>query len=1137
MPRPKPQIGPGKWIDTRRPDQNSATKPPPQRPLISLSSHGLPTPPTTALRKRGEPSTPSIGGFGKEKRTPMSHKQSSLNRFVKGKNRAEELRTNEDQSPLPLGGNRTVLGRKSKLEIFDDNYRVDDTWSNDTPQSREPPSTRRTVEERDENLLTSRIGRFSSKVIAQSRSDGRTRSISRSPMKPPRQALCSPSRKRTQSPSNSSSLFPPHTPVALVSQDGFPQSGSMYPPTPVPEIDMERHRRLAGQDESSKRKVESPWKYDFPDQYSDDNKRKRDDSPSESEKILRSAQEVFKEYKRDKDRSRGTSSDENALPKPPPKRQKIHSTPSVQEKVFRRDPVGKAGPPIPTARLHNALRSYSPLPRTSVLKSSSPDMTPETVSRRTSPGSSPNQRPKNNSSQLIPPSSPVAAMVPSSPSQQGMGQPQVTMTVNNQSSSHPPLSRHSDPWTSHEETLLIVPTKAKVPDQFISSPLNESQGWFNPVVDEPRPMSNANEVERGEVVHNGENPRYVGHVGAENEVDAEASVTFLVCIKLLIKHLQLENTQGFTFRIASPSKTVTMSPGSTPVRRSQRIASQCTASPSPRISSGASATPIKSPKHSSEMKTPSNRGLSQKTIGRSGKRSPGLSFRSQYEADDDISSSHPELADTLLPGMFSAGPDQTIPDSQSSPSHPLLHSQTSAKNMSQLRSQKLFTSPQISSSRSQKHFSSTQMSPSRSRNHPTPSPIFDETGCSGLEETVYFRAFNIPSPPPHRLTDMPPPSPSFRRRSSQHHGSQRTSSQVSAVVPNQPSVEEVTRPGPSPIQKLSSTVPTGQGKRKLRGDIPSNKSGEVFVSGSDSFRASQLKFSRSEEEKNVKEGMGDEEGDKKRMRVQDSEGWDETDKEDEENEDEPVKVAPWTRAAISSTPNTSTSTARKGKGKTTAKKTKTSGKKTPTQAQEKAASLEAFGFFRKRKQKEKRFEFGISFDDELDVESDQSDEEVRESLATTAAKSVTNPHKTLAKVPSPPPHPSLRPAGVRELRRRKAEEASQAVESTQWPPADTQSSSQTTATLPLSLPPSSFPDIQDRAAADEEIEGEELPLFEEYIRLQERPLSSQIMASERTGEGFSSQSTSMSLRTPASTRAYMRELREGRAGLPMSDKE
>ncbi|KAE8538530.1 hypothetical protein D1P53_004891 [Cryptococcus gattii VGV] len=1125
MPRPKPQIGPGKWIDTRRPDQSSATKPPSQRPLIPLSSHGLPTPPTTALRKRGEPSTPSIGGFGKEKRTPMSHKQSSLSRFIKGKNRAVELRTNENQSPLPLGGNRTVLGRKSKLEIFDDNYRGDDTRSNDTPQSREPPSTRRTVEERDENLLTSRIGRFSSKVIAQSRSEGRTRSRSRSPMKPPRQAICSLSRKRTPSLSKSPSLFP-HTPVALVSHDGLPQSESMYPPTPVPEIDMERHRRLAGQDESSKRKVESPWKYDFPDQYSDGNKRKRDDSPSESEKIRRSAREVFKEYKRDKDRPRGTSSDENDLPKPPPKRQKIHSTPSVQAKVFRRDPVGKAGPPIPTARLHNVLRSYSPLPRTSVLKSSSPDMTPETVSRRTSPGSSPNQRPKNNSSQLIPPSSPAAAMVPSSPSQQGKGQPQVTMTANNQSSSHPPMSRHSDPWTSHEETLLIVPTKAKAPDKSISSPLNESQGWFNPVVDEPRSMSNANGVERGEVVHNGENARYVGHMGAENEVDPEAS---------------LENTQGFTFRIASPSKTATMSLGSTPVRRSQRIASQRTASPSPQIPSRPSATPIKSPKQSSEMKTPSNRGLSQKTIGRSGKRSPGLSFRSQYEADDDIPSSHPELADTLLPGMFSAGPDQTIPDSQSSkahsPSQPLHFGQTPAKNMSPLRSQKPFTSPQISSSRSQKHFSSTQMSPSRSRNHPTSSPIFDETGCSGLEETVYFRAFNIPSPPPHRLTDMPPPSPSSRRRPSQHHGTQRTSSQVSAVAPNQPSVEEVTRPGPSPIQKSSSTVPKGQGKRKLRGDIPSNTSGEVFVSGSDSFRASQLKFSGSKEEKDVKEGMG-EKGDKKRMKVQDSEGWDETDKEEEENEDEPVKATPWTRAAAtSSTPNNSISTARKGKGKTTAKKVKISGKKTPTQAQEKAASLEAFGFFRKRKQKEKRFEFGTSFDEELDVESDQSDEEVRESQATTVAKSVTSPHKTLAKVPSPPPHPSLRPAGLRELRRRKAEEASQTVERTQWPPVDTQSSSQTTATLPLSLPPSSFPDTQDRAAADEEIEGEERPLFDEYIRLQERPSSSQILASERTGEGFSSQSTSMSLRTPASTRAYMRELREGRAGLPMSDKE
>lgn len=644
MPRPKPQIGPGKWIDTRRPDQNSATKPPSQRPLVPFASHGLPTPPTTALRKRGEPSTPSIGGFGKGKRTPMSHKQSSLSRFIKGKNLAEELLTNENQSPLPLGGNRTVLGRKSKLEIFDDNYWGDDTRSNDTPQSREPPSMGRTVEERDENLLTSRIGRFSSKVIAQSRSEGRTGSRSRSPMKPPRAAICSPSRRRTPSLSKSPSLFPPHTPVALVSHDGLHQSESMYPPTPVPEIDMERHRRLAGQDESSKGKVESPWKYDFPDQYTDDSKRKRDDSPSESEKIRRSAQEVFKEYKRDKDRPRGTSSDENALPKPPPKRQKIHSTPTVQAKVFRRDPVGKAGPPIPTVRPHNVLRSYSPLPRTSVLKSSSPDMTPETVSRRTSPDSSPNQRLKDNSSQLIPPSSPAAAMVPSSPSQQGMGQPHVTMTVNNQSSSHPPMLRHSDPWTSHEETLLIVPTKARVPDQSISSPLNESQGWFNPMVDEPRPMSNVNEVERGGVLHNGENARYVGHVGAENEVDPEASVTFLVCIKFLIKHLQLENTQGFTFRIASPSKTATMSVGSTPVRRSQRIASQRTASPSPRIPSRTSATPIKSPKQSSLMKTPSSRRLSQKTMGRSGKRSPSLSFRSQYEADDDISSSHPEVS-------------------------------------------------------------------------------------------------------------------------------------------------------------------------------------------------------------------------------------------------------------------------------------------------------------------------------------------------------------------------------------------------------------------------------------------------------------------------------------------------------------
>ncbi|OXB38022.1 hypothetical protein J007_02249 [Cryptococcus neoformans] len=1117
MPRPKPQIGPGKWIDTRRPDQNSATKPPSQRPLRPLSSHGLPTPPTTALRKRGESSNPSVDGFGEGKRTPMSHKQSSLSRFIKGKGRAEELRTNEGQSPfggtgspLPLGGNRTALRRKSKLEIFDDNYQADDTWSNDPPQSRELASTRRTVEELDENILTSRIGRFSSKVIAQSRNEGGTRSMSRSPTKPLWQALRSPSRKHTRSPSKSPPLFPPHTPAAFVSHDGLHQSESMYSPTPVPETHMEKYRRMAGQDESTKRKVESPWKNDFPDQYSDDNKRKREISPTESEKIRWRAKEVFKEYKRDKNRLRGTSSDENAHPKPPLKRQTIYSTPSVQAKVFRRDAVGKAGPPIPTAVSRDVLRSYSPLPRTSVLKSSSPDMTPEVVSRRTSPGSSSDQGLKNNSSPLIPPSSPAAAGVLLSSPPQQIGQPQDTMTVNNQPSSHPSMLKHSDPCMSHEETLLIVPTKAKAPDQSISLPLNGSQGWSNPGTAEPRPMPTASEMECGE----GGNAGNVEHVGPGKIVDPE-----------------LEYTQGFTFRIPSPSKTATMSFGSTPVRRSQRIASQRTASPSPQIPNRTSTTSIMSPKRSSLMKTPP----------------PRLPFGSQYEADDDIPSSHPDLANTLLPGMFSAGPDQTIPASQSSkarsPLQPLRHSQASAKNTSPLRSHKSPKSPQISSSRSQKHFASSQMSPSRSRNHPPSSPTFDGTGPSGLEETVPFRAFNIPSPPSHRLTDMLPSSPSFRRHPSQHQGTRRTGSQASAVAPDQSSVEEAMRPGPSPIQNLSSSAPKGHGKRRLRGDIPSDKSGEVLVSGSDSFRASQLKFSRSEEGKDMKEGMEHEERDKKRMRMEDFEGWDEINKEEEENESEPVKTTPWTRAAAakaaaSSTPNTSTPTARKGKNKAIAKKTKTPGKKTPTQAQEKAASLEAFGFFKRRKQKGKGFEFKTSFDEEVDVESEQSDgEEVRGSQATTAAKSVTGSHKALGKVPSPPPHPSLRPAGLRELRRRKAEGAFQAVRSIQWSPMATQSSSQTTATLPLSLPPSSFPDTQNRAAAGEDEKDEERPLFEEYIRLRDRPSSSQILASERMGENFSSQNTSMSLRTPASTRAYMTELRKGRAGLPMSDEE
>lgn len=655
MPRPKPQIGPGKWIDTRRPDQNSATKPPSQRPLRPLSSHGLPTPPTTGLRKRGELSNPGVDGSAEGKRTPMSHKQSSLSRFIKGKGRAEKLRTNEDRSPsggsgspLPLGGNRAALRRKSKLEIFDDNYQADDTWSNDAPQSRERASTRRTVEERDENLLTSRIGRFSSKVIAQSRSEGRTRSRSRSPTKPPQQALRSPSRKHTPSPSKSPPLFPPHTPVALVSRDDLLQSESMYSPTPVPETDMKRHRRMAGQDESTKRIVESPWKNDFPDQYSDDNKRKREISPTESEKIRRRAKEVFEEYKleeykRDKNRFRGTSSDENALPKPPPKKQKIYSTPSVRAKVFRRDPVGKAGPPIPTTLPRDVGRSYSPLPRTSVLKSSSPDMTPEMVNRRTSPGPSPGKRLKNNSSPLIPPSSPAAAAVPSSPSQQ-MGQPQVTATVNNQPSSDPLMLRHPDPCMSHEETLLIVPTKAKAPDRSISPPLNGSQVWFNPGADEPRPMPPTSEIERGEVMHDERNAGNVEHVGPGKVVDPEASVTSLVCVKFLIKNLQLEDTQGFTFRIPSPSKTATMSLGSTPVRRSQRIASQRTASPSPRIPGRASATPIKSPRRSSLTKTPPSGRPSQKGVNRSGKRSPRLPFGSQYEADDDIPSSHPDVS-------------------------------------------------------------------------------------------------------------------------------------------------------------------------------------------------------------------------------------------------------------------------------------------------------------------------------------------------------------------------------------------------------------------------------------------------------------------------------------------------------------
>lgn len=87
-----------------------------------------------------------------------------------------------------------------------------------------------------------------------------------------------------------------------------------------------------------------------------------------------------------------------------------------------------------------------------------------------------------------------------------------------------------------------------------------------------------------------------------------------------------------------------MSLGSTPVRRSQRIASQRTASPSPRIPGRASATPIKSPRRSSLMKTPPSGRSSQKGVNRLGKRSPRLPFGSQYEADDDIPSSHPDVS-------------------------------------------------------------------------------------------------------------------------------------------------------------------------------------------------------------------------------------------------------------------------------------------------------------------------------------------------------------------------------------------------------------------------------------------------------------------------------------------------------------
>ncbi|KAL7421939.1 hypothetical protein Q5752_003711 [Cryptotrichosporon argae] len=143
------------------------------------------------------------------------------------------------------------------------------------------------------------------------------------------------------------------------------------------------------------------------------------------------------------------------------------------------------------------------------------------------------------------------------------------------------------------------------------------------------------------------------------------------------------------------------------------------------------------------------------------------------------------------------------------------------------------------------------------------------------------------------------------------------------------------------------------------------------------------------------------------------------------DEDGPTRSSPSSSArARPRASNRPTQATQRGSGRAVASRSKRSGGKTGPSEVLGQRQLEAFGYAKKPERKVPAFDGDFEDEDDLDelvfVNVDADDEHT-DVLQPSESDGQAEQPRRLGRVPSPPPHPSLRPMGVREAARREAE--------------------------------------------------------------------------------------------------------------------
>ncbi|WVQ79942.1 hypothetical protein IAT38_002043 [Cryptococcus sp. DSM 104549] len=523
--------------------------------------------------------------------------------------------------------------------------------------------------------------------------------------------------------------------------------------------------------------------------------------------------------------------------------------------------------------------------------------------------------------------------------------------------------------------------------------------------------------------------------------------------------------------------------------------------------------------------------VSQREVGQSQGASGSL-WRSDME---DESLGYPGLQETPHYGFRIRSPSTSQGSVHQSSQHP---SHQASPHTSQRPSQRSSLSQHLAS----------QGSPILSPDHDRDTESYSLDMGDALRETQYDH-FRIDSPSSSPVTSHHPSQPAPRRASTSRD--RQLSETVSPV-----------RPQPVPIQKRKGRNP--------RGEVSPPTSPEVLVPASNRVLTESPKS-----QVDVDEGEEEEVLPPSSFPV-----WVGGGEEREEKSPSPTVPSPRpvvrgrgaTKAQPKAKSKTTPPSAQKGKKKTTPATTQRSAKSTPSQAtsqskgkgkgkgkgkvkdtvQTSQLSLFAFGHSRERVNKPKEAEFDRPWDEEEDHEFTEGEDEDEGGMSLyvppegaggvekgkgkepQSEKRVTRSSgKRLGRVASPPPHPSLRQAGVRAELQRRAARASAASSTA----ASARALTLTPSTLPLSsrshasssslstLTPSASSASTIPLAAEDLEDDDYAPVcVGENRRADAQPQapSPELMGTVSTGMG-SSQTTSNSWfrELPSSTRHFM----------------